>query len=181
MIMNGSEGNGKGSPSVMVTIETPRASRNKFKYDPDLRQYRLSKILPDGMSFPYDFGFVPETLGDDGDPIDVLVLIEEPTFPGCVLECRLVGVLEAQQREASGKTKRNDRLIAVATQSINFAAVRRLSDLEPTILRSIEGFFVNYQALRNVRVTVVGRHGPQRAAHLLQKASAEWLNRGPSS
>jgi inorganic pyrophosphatase len=171
--------NGKGSTSVTVTIETPRASRNKFKYDTGLRQFRLSKILPDGMSFPYDFGFIPETLGDDGDPIDVLVLIEEPTFPGCVLECRLVGVLEARQREASGKTGRNDRLIAVAAQSINFSNVRRLGDLGATILKNIEAFFVNYQALRNVQVSIVGRHGPQRAARLLEKASAAWLERDP--
>src|SRR6187397_2515854 len=91
--------------SVKVIIETPQGSRNKFKYDPDLRMFKLSKVLPEGMVFPYDFGFVPSTNGDDGDPVDVLVLMDEPTFPGCLLECRLVGVLEAGQEEKKKKNK----------------------------------------------------------------------------
>jgi inorganic pyrophosphatase len=90
---------------VKVIIETPKGSRNKFKYDPALRMFKLSKVLPEGMVFPYDFGFVPSTKGDDGDPVDVLVLMDEPTFPGCLLECRLVGVLEAGQEEKKKKNK----------------------------------------------------------------------------
>jgi inorganic pyrophosphatase len=155
-----------------VMIETPKGSRNKFKYEPATRCFRLSKILPHGMIFPYDFGFVPETRGEDEDPIDVLVLIEEPTFPGCVLDCRLIGVIEARQREKGGKPKRNDRLIAVASQSIIFARVNQLRDLDVFILKNIEGFFVNYQALRDVQVKVVGRQGPQRALQLLKTAGA---------
>jgi inorganic pyrophosphatase len=153
-----------------VVIETPKGSRNKFKYEAGSRRFRLSKILPHGMIFPYDFGFVPETRGEDGDPIDVLVLIEEPTFPGCVLERRLIGVIEARQQEKGGKPKRNDRLIAVASQSIIFADVNQFHDLNPFILKNIEGFFVNYQALRNVQVTVVGRQGPRRALQLVKDA-----------
>src|SRR4030095_8345221 len=99
--------------SVRVIIETPKGSRNKFKYDPVSRMFKLSKVLPEGMVFPYDFGFVPLTKGDDGDRLDVLVLMDEPTFPGCLLECKLVGVLEAEQEEKK-KKKRNPRLIAVA-------------------------------------------------------------------
>jgi inorganic pyrophosphatase len=155
-----------------VVIETPKGSRNKFKYEPATRRFRLSKILPHGMIFPYDFGFVPETRGEDGDPLDVLVLIEEPTFPGCVLDCRLIGVIEAGQREKDGKPKRNDRLIAVASQSIIFAGVNQLRDLDVFILKNIEGFFVNYQALRDARVKVVGRQGPRRALQLLKTAGA---------
>ena len=102
---------------MKVIIETPKGSRNKFKYDPDLRMFKLSKVLPEGMVFPYDFGFVPSTKGEDGDPVDVLVLMDEPTFPGCLLECRLVGVLEAEQEEEK-KKKQNPRLIAVAKQSL---------------------------------------------------------------
>ena len=80
---------------IEVVIETPKGSRNKFKYDPTTRRLKLSKVLPEGMVFPYDFGFVPATKGPDGDPIDVLVLLDEPTFPGCLVECRLIGILEA--------------------------------------------------------------------------------------
>ena len=96
--------------SVNVIIETPKGSRNKFKYDPDLRMFKLSKVLPEGMVFPYDFGFVPSTKGEDGDPVDVLVLADEPTFPGCLLECRLVGVLEAEQEEKKNGRRTQDLL-----------------------------------------------------------------------
>ena len=71
---------------VQVVIETPKGSRNKYKFEPNLSSFKLSKVLPDGMVFPYDFGFVPSTQAADGDPIDVLLLIDEPAFPGCVIE-----------------------------------------------------------------------------------------------
>jgi inorganic pyrophosphatase len=98
---------------VSVIIETPRGSRNKLKYDPDQGMYKLSQVMPEGMMFPYDFGFVPGTKAEDGDPLDVLVLSDEPLFPGCLVDCFLVGVIEAEQ-EMDGSVKRNDRLIAVA-------------------------------------------------------------------
>jgi inorganic pyrophosphatase len=86
------------------------------------------------MVFPYDFGFVPSTKGDDGDPVDVLVLMDEPTFPGCLLECKLVGVLEAEQEERKIK-KRNPRLIAVAKQSLLYSQVTHLRDINTAVVR----------------------------------------------
>jgi len=103
------------------------------------------------MGFPVDFGFVPSTKGDDGDPVDVLVLMDEPTFPACLLECRLVGVLEAEQEEKK-KKKQNPRLIAVARQSLLFSEVASLGDINPTVLRQVEAFFVNYQKVRARRL-----------------------------
>ena len=92
-----------GKPTILdVIIETPKGSRNKFKYDSTSRMFKLSKVLPEGMMFPYDFGFVPSSTGGDGDPLDVLVLMDEPTFPGCLLECRLIGVIEAEQVQDCG-------------------------------------------------------------------------------
>jgi inorganic pyrophosphatase len=157
--------------SVKVIIETPKGSRNKFKYDPDARMFTLSKVLPEGMMFPYDFGFVPFTKGGDGDPVDVLVLMDEPTFPGCLLECKLVGVLEAEQEEKN-KRKQNPRLIAVAKQSLLYSNVTRLSDIDPTILKQIEAFFINYQKVRDVRFTILARRGPDRALKILRAAAA---------
>lgn len=87
---------------LTVIIETPKGSRNKFAFDPEERIFALRKVLPAGMSFPYDFGFVPSTLADDGDPLDVLVLMDEPAFPGCKLTCRLVGVIEGEQGREEG-------------------------------------------------------------------------------
>jgi len=152
-----------------VIIETPKGSRNKFKYDPDTRMFRLSKVLPEGMVFPYDFGFVPSTIGDDGDPIDILVLGDEPTFPGCLLKCRLIGVIEADQDEKR-KRKRNDRLVAVAEQSLLYSDITHLGGLNSKVLEQVEDFFVNYQKVRNVTVTILGRQGPARALEILRAA-----------
>lgn len=81
--------------TLQVIIETPRGSRNKYNFDPDQKIFTLKKVLPAGMVFPYDFGFIPDTRGGDGDPLDVLVLMDEPAVPGCLVPIRLIGVIEA--------------------------------------------------------------------------------------
>src|ERR1700722_5809202 len=98
---------------VVVVIETPKGSRNKYAFDPEDRIFALKKVLPAGMAFPYDFGFVPSTLGGDGDPLDVLVLMDEPAFPGCKLSCRIIGIIEGEEGNKK-KTERNDPAVAVA-------------------------------------------------------------------
>ena len=103
------------SSRIDVIIETPKGSRNKIKYDPSSRKFKLSKVMPEGMMFPYDFGFVPSTKAGDGDPLDVLVLTDEPLFPGCLVECTLIGAIESEQQE-EGQRNRND--VAVAEQSL---------------------------------------------------------------
>jgi inorganic pyrophosphatase len=158
---------------IEVVIETPKGSRNKFKYDPSTHWFKLSKVLPEGMVFPYDFGFVPATKGPDGDPIDVLVLMDEPTFPGCLLECRLVGILEAEQKARDQKKKRNDRLIAVAEQSLLYADIAHLGDLNRSLLKQIDAFFVNYQKVRDVSFTILAHAGPERALEALREATCK--------
>src|ERR687894_2250957 len=100
-----------------VVIETPKGSRNKYNYDGKTGLFKLGGVLPAGASFPFDFGFVPSTVGGDGDPLDVLVLMDEPPFAGCLVRTRLVGVIEAEQTERDGETTRNDRLIGVAADA----------------------------------------------------------------
>src|SRR6266480_920007 len=85
-------------------IETPKGSRNKFDYDPDSRLFMLGGLLPEGMIFPFDFGFIPSTLGEDGDPLDILVLMDAPAHVGCLIEVRIIGVITAEQTE-DGKTR----------------------------------------------------------------------------
>jgi inorganic pyrophosphatase len=85
-------------------IETPKGCRNKFDYDPDSGLFMLGGLLPEGMMFPFDFGFIPSTLGEDGDPLDILVLMDAPAHVGCLIEVRIVGIIEAEQSE-DGKTK----------------------------------------------------------------------------
>jgi inorganic pyrophosphatase len=158
------------SAAVRVVIDTPQKSRNKFKFDPQTGAYKLSKILPEGMVFPYDFGFVPSTKGEDGDPIDVLVLIEEPTFPGCTVECRLVGVIEAEQSSGSEKPVRNDRLVGVAQASLLYSEISHIDQIPRAVLHEVEGFFVNYDRLRDVDFKVRARSGPDRAVDILAAA-----------
>src|SRR3954469_22228473 len=113
---------------LLVAIETPRGSRNKYKYEPKYAQILLDKVLPPGAVFPYDFGFIPSTRGEDGDPLDVLLLMDEPGYPGCCVRGRLVGVIEAEQTEGD-ETTRNDRLIAVASRGYDYAGVQTLAAL----------------------------------------------------
>src|SRR5918998_3541164 len=117
------------SGELNAIIETPKGSRNKFDYDEDAGLFKLGGVLPAGSVFPFDFGFVPSTLGGDGDPLDVLLLMDEPAFPGCLVEARLVGVVEAEQTERDGETTRNDRLVAVAAESRAHSKVRSLATL----------------------------------------------------
>src|SRR5215831_10228464 len=161
-----------GEPTILdVIIETPKGSRNKFKYDSTSRMFKLSKVLPEGMSFPYDFGFVPSTVGDDGDPLDVLVLMDEPTSPGCLVRCRLIGVIEGEQSEKGGKPERNDRLLAVALESQEHQDIKKLKDLEERENGEIEEFFVNYHRKTGSQFRPLSRKGPNAAERLVKKGS----------
>jgi inorganic pyrophosphatase len=123
------------------------------------------------MSFPYDFGFVPSTKGGDGDPVDVLLLMDEPAFPGCVVPARLIGVLEAEQTE-HGKTVRNDRLVAVVETPYNPAEFDSLADVSAHRLDEIEHFFVSYNEIEGRQFRPLGRRGPDRAYELLEESTA---------
>ncbi len=147
---------------VNVVIETPKGGRTKFKYDENLAVFEVSKLLPKGMVFPFDFGFIPQTKADDGDPLDVLVLMEEPMFPGCLLKARIIGVLEAEQTE-NGETKRNDRIIAVGESSIDFADIKHIEDLPKTSLEQIEEFFITYNRQFGKEMRFLDRKGPSAA------------------
>ena len=154
--------------NLQVIIETPKGSRNKFKYEPRLGLFTLSGVLPLGAVFAFDFGFVPRTCAPDGDPLDVLVLMDEPAFTGCLLAARPIGVIEADQTE-HGETTRNDRLIGVAASSRNHVDIEHLDDLNSNLLAEIEHFFVSYNAAKGKTFTVRGRHGPDRARQIVQE------------
>jgi inorganic pyrophosphatase len=153
---------------VSVIIETPKGSRNKFDYEPDLNVFELAAVLPEGSVFPYDFGFLPSTLGDDGDPLDVLVLLDESVSTGCLVAARLIGVIEAEQTEKDGKKDRNDRLLAVATRAHTHADVKTLEDLRPRMVDEIEHFFRSYNQTKGKVFTPTGRGGPERALEIVQ-------------
>ena len=158
-----------GEELLQVVIETPRGSRNKYSFDTGQRVFRLKSSLPAGMAFPYDFGFVPGTIGGDGDPLDVLVLMEEPTFPGCVLLVRLLGAMEVEQTER-GKTKRNDRLIAAAEVSEMFANFETTDDLPHRLRTEIDEFFTNYHRLQGKESHTLTWRKPAGAQRLINEA-----------
>jgi inorganic pyrophosphatase len=150
-------------------IETPKGSRNKYAFDPEQRVFTLRKVLPEGMVFPHDFGFIPSTQAEDGDPVDVLILMDEAAFPGCVVRARLVGVIEGEQTE-DGETERNDRLLAVSETSHTHSDVRSIKDLNDTFLRELERFFVNYHATDKQTFKVLACKGPAAAIKCLARA-----------
>jgi inorganic pyrophosphatase len=135
--------------SVDVVIETPKGSAQKYDYDPDSHFFRLKKILPAGMVFPYDFGFIPHTKGQDGDPLDVIVISEFCSAPGIVIKCRIIGGIKAEQSAKKGSDKliRNDRFLAVPTCSSIFENIKNMDDLPKKIMDQLEEFFVDYNRL----------------------------------
>jgi len=154
---------------VRVVVETPKGSRNKFAFNSEERIFELKTVLPAGMAFPYDFGFVPSTKAADGDGIDVLVLMDEPAFTGCVLRCRIVGVIEGEH--VKKKTKlRNDRIVAVEKEAHSWAEVTTIDDLGKDFLRELEDFFVNYHRLSSSEYRVLRVKGPKEARKLVNAA-----------
>ncbi len=162
---------------VNVIIDTPRGSRNKFKFDEELGCFKLSRILPVGHVFPYDFGSIPGTRGEDGDALDVLVVMDEPAFPGCLITTRLIGVLVACQAE-KGRTISNDRLIGVPQTPDNMPTIHELLVLGTSVLAQIEHFFVSYNAAQHRRFVPVRRLGAAHAERLLRRAIVAGTSKG---
>ena len=156
---------------LIAVIETPRGSRNKYDYDPDLKLFRLAAVLPEGTVFPYDFGFFPSTKAEDGDPLDVLVLLDESVPPGTIVSVRLVGAIEAEQRKKGGNWIRNDRLLAVATHAHTHGNVQSIKDLDSKTVDELEAFFEHYNRLKESEFKPIERVGPKKAEKLLKDAS----------
>ncbi|HXV01367.1 MAG TPA: inorganic diphosphatase [Caulobacteraceae bacterium] len=153
-------------------IETPRGRRTKFNYDPKTRAFIVKALMPEGLSFPLDFGFIPSTLAEDGDPIDVMVLIDEPSFVGAVMDVRLIGAMEAEETE-HGKTERNDRLLAVAHCSHAYADIKTPDDLPTTFIRDLTEFWVNKHRLEGKRFKVLAISDGPAAMELVRKGSRQ--------
>jgi inorganic pyrophosphatase len=156
-------------PTVDAVIETPQGSRNKYKYDEETGLYKLSRVLPSGSVYPFSFGFVPDTLSEDGDPLDVLVVADEPVPVGCVVASRLIGVLEAEQDKGEGP-KRNDRLIAVAAQSRDHEDLTSWRQVNANLRKEIEHFFVSTHEQVGEKFKILGWQGPPTARRALDHA-----------
>lgn len=160
----------RASLTCRAIIETPRGCRSKFDYDPETGLFLLDKRLPEGMSFPLDFGFIPSTKAEDGDPLDILVLYEEPIPVGMLLEVRLIGVIEGEQYE-DGPVFRNDRLIGVATASRLHQDISEVGQLPKSFTDQLSHFWIVYNERQGRTFDFKGLHGPSQAADLLEKAA----------
>jgi inorganic pyrophosphatase len=156
-----------------VIIETPKGRRNKFKYESDSGLFSLSNLLPEGFTFPFDFGFIPSTIAEDGDPLDVIVLMDEPAHVGCLLKVRLIGVVKVVQIEEGQKTQ-NDRLIAVAARSFEYETIKSIAELRSSLTEQITQFIGLYNKNSGKDDEVTGTAGPAEAIQLLERAAQKF-------
>ncbi|MBN1159839.1 MAG: inorganic diphosphatase [Candidatus Diapherotrites archaeon] len=141
---------GKKIPDkIYVVIEIPKGSRNKYEYNTKLRAIKLNRVLYSAVSYPGEYGFIPSTISADGDPLDVLVISEEPTFPGCIIECKPIGVLKLLDR---GQI--DDKIIAIPRGEPRLNEIKDIRDLPKYKLKEIEEFFKTYKKLEGKNVQV---------------------------
>lgn len=154
--------------TITVMIESPKGFGQKFDYDEKENRFRLNKILPAGLVFPYDFGMIPHTKGEDGDPLDIIVLEERGTFPGCLMDCRIIGAFQCEQTERDGKRMRNDRIVGVPDVSQLFSEIKELAELPESILNQLEHFFKNYNEQAGKHFRVIARLTAAQAQKLIE-------------
>jgi inorganic pyrophosphatase len=169
----------KAKRECQAIIETPKGRRSKFKYEKEAGLFSLSNILPQGFSFPFDFGFIPSTEAEDGDPLDLIVLMDEPAHVGCLVNVRLLGVIKVVQTE-SGKQTENDRLLAVAVKTTEYKDVNAISDLPKAHVDQISEFLALYNKNSGKHDEVKAIEGPQAALKLLEQSSARFKRKQKS-
>lgn len=155
---------------VHVVVETPRGSRAKFAYDPEQETFVLRKSLLTGLTYPHDWGFVPSTKADDGDPLDIMVIHDAATFPGLVVICRVIGILQIEQN-SKNESERNDRLFAVPLRSHSERALKDVRDLKGPIQEELEKFFIAADELEDKKLNIIGWKGPRVALKAIKDAA----------
>jgi inorganic pyrophosphatase len=148
--------------TVSAFIEIPRGSRNKYEYDEATRSFRLDRVLYSSVHYPTDYGFIPNTLAEDGDHLDILVVVHEPTFPGCLVPARVLGGLDMADEKGS-----DFKVLAVPTVDPRFAHVETLGQLGGHWLREIETFFATYKLLEPKQTEVLGWHDAAEACDVI--------------
>jgi inorganic pyrophosphatase len=156
--------------TIYAVVETPRGSSCKLDLDPKLGVFTLAKPLMVGLTYPYDWGFIPSTKAEDGDPLDVLVIHDSQTYPGVVLRCRPVGILEVEQ-QSKGKKERNDRVFAVPDRSPLETDLEDIRQLPGRARQELEQFFRATNALEDKELEFLGWRGPARAVKTIKRLS----------
>lgn len=152
-----------------IIVETPKGSAQKYDFDSKTGYIALNKIMPVGMVFPFDFGFIEGTIGEDGDPLDIIVISEIKLFPGCAVECRIIGAIKASQKERDGEVMRNDRYIGIPVVSVAYAKISSIKDLPKVIIPEIESFFANYNAQAGKKFYPLERVNAKKALQMIEK------------
>jgi inorganic pyrophosphatase len=155
---------------IHAVVETPRGSSCKLDFDPKLKVFTLAKPLMTGLTYPYDWGFIPSTVADDGDPLDVLLIHDAKTYPGVVLRCKPIGILEVLQRK-KGKEERNDRIFAVPDRSPFEGDLQDVRRLPSRAVEELEQFFRATNALEEKELEFLGWRGPGHAVKMINKLS----------
>jgi inorganic pyrophosphatase len=149
---------------INVLIEIPAGSKNKYEFDKDLQAFALDRVLYSSVQYPYDYGFVPNTLADDGDPLDGMVLMDQPTFPGCVIAARPIGMLEMIDGG-----DRDEKILCVPDKDPRYANVKSLSDIAPHRLEEIAEFFKTYKNLEKKVTEILGWQDVAQVMPLVEK------------
>lgn len=161
---------GADAPHIVhVVVEIPKGSRNKVEYDAGLDAFRLDRVLYSSIHYPGDYGFIPSTLSADGDALDILVLVSEPTFTGCVLSARPIGMLRMTDEKGS-----DEKILAVPHKDPRFAEVEDLSDLGGHLVREIKYFFEVYKDLEGKETAVLGWEPVSRGLEVIRSAMAAY-------
>lgn len=141
--------------TIDVIVETPKGSKCKYKFDEEQNRFRVKKILPTGLAFPYDFGFIPGTKGDDGDPLDILIISEDSFVPGSIVECEIIGAIKARQ-VSEEETVRNDRIIGVPVMTVEKDKEVALEDFSKQKITELENFFIYYNKMEKKEFKPLG-------------------------
>ncbi|MUH00173.1 inorganic pyrophosphatase [Scytonema sp. UIC 10036] len=159
-----------------VLIEIAGGSKNKYEYDKDLQAFALDRVLYSSVQYPYDYGFVPNTLADDGDPLDGIVIMDEPTFPGCVIAARPIGMLEMIDGG-----DRDEKILCVPDKDPRYAHVKSLKDIAPHRLAEIEEFFRTYKNLEKKVTEILGWQDVDTVSPLVEKCVKAGSEKGRDS
>lgn len=158
---------------VNVIIEICEGSNNKYEYDKELGVFRLDRVLYSAVHYPTEYGYINGTLGADGDPLDAMVKTTNPTFPGCVIEARPVGVLYMVDQN-----EEDEKILCVPVEDPRFEGVTDLSGVKPHVLKEIEHFFQVYKDLENKKVKTMGWGGVDEARKIIRDCIARYKNEG---
>jgi inorganic pyrophosphatase len=158
-------------PTVLAFIEIPQGSRNKYEYDEETRTFFLDRVLFSSVHYPTDYGFIPDTLAEDGDHLDILVVVHEPTFPGCLIKARVLGGLDMADEKGS-----DFKVLAVPVGDPRFSHVQTLHELGEHWLREIETFFATYKLLEPKQTEVLGWRDAEVAHAVIARCRARYAS-----